>query len=75
VALLIGVLTMILPNEKPFTSSIFLIVFSCNFLRVVFSENWTYQPIVDWTDLSKNFPWGTMILLGAGLSIAHAAKV
>jgi len=41
----------------------------------VFLENWTYQPIVNWNDLSKNFPWGTMILLGAGLSIADASKV
>jgi di/tricarboxylate transporter len=76
VALLIGVLTMILPNDKPFTSSNFLIAFIYTpFSLFVFSENWKYQPIVDWTDLSKNFPWGTMILLGAGLSIAHAAKV
>jgi hypothetical protein len=42
---------------------------------ILFVEGWTYKPIVDWTDLSKNFPWATMILLGAGLSIAHASKV
>ncbi|UJR18673.1 hypothetical protein I4U23_005580 [Adineta vaga] len=57
VVVLFAILTMILPNEKPFT------------------KNWKYKPIIDWNDLSKNFPWGTLILLGAGLSIAHAAKV
>lgn len=38
VALLIGILSMILPNDRPFT------------------KNWQYKPIVEWNDLSKNFP-------------------
>ncbi|CAF1318807.1 unnamed protein product [Rotaria sordida] len=57
VALLIGILTMILPNDNP-----------C-------SKNWKYKPIISWTDLSKNYPWGTLTLLGAGLSISQAFQV
>ncbi|CAF3791655.1 unnamed protein product [Rotaria sordida] len=57
VALLISILTMILPNDNP-----------C-------SKNWKYKPIISWTDLSKNYPWGTLTLLGAGLSISQAFQV
>ncbi|CAF1052981.1 unnamed protein product [Rotaria sp. Silwood1] len=57
VALLIGILTMILPNDNPF------------------SKNYKYKPIISWTDLSKNYPWGTLTLLGAGLSISQAFQI
>ncbi|CAF0837749.1 unnamed protein product [Adineta steineri] len=57
VALLMAVLTMILPNEKP---------------RL---KDWKYNPIIPWIDLSKNYPWGTLLMLGAGLSIAQAFQV
>ncbi|CAF0824090.1 unnamed protein product [Adineta steineri] len=57
VALLMAVLTMILPNEKPHLN------------------DWKYNPIIPWIDLSKNYPWGTLLMLGAGLSIAQAFQV
>ncbi|CAF4105204.1 unnamed protein product, partial [Adineta steineri] len=57
VALLMAVLTMILPNEKP---------------RL---KDWKYNPIIPWIDLSKNYPWGTLLMLGAGLSIAQAFQI
>lgn len=38
-------------------------------------ENWKYTPILSWTDLSRNYPWGTLTLVGAGLSIAEAFQV
>jgi len=38
-------------------------------------EDWKYNPIISWTDLSKNYPWGTLTLVGAGLSIAQAFQV
>ncbi len=41
----------------------------------LFIEDWKYNPIVSWADLSKNYPWGTLTLLGAGLSIAQAFQV
>lgn len=58
-----------------FRTFVFLADFSSLSFWYASIDNWTYRPIVDWKDLSKNFPWGTLILLGAGLSIAHAAKV
>jgi hypothetical protein len=41
----------------------------------LFIEDWKYKPIISWTDLSRNYPWGSLILLGAGLSIAQAFQV
>ncbi|CAF3557865.1 unnamed protein product [Rotaria sp. Silwood1] len=40
-----------------------------------FSKNYKYKPIISWTDLSKNYPWGTLTLLGAGLSISQAFQI
>ncbi|CAF0991701.1 unnamed protein product [Didymodactylos carnosus] len=40
-----------------------------------FKKDWHYQPIIKWTDLAKNMPWGALILLGAGLAIAEAFQV
>ncbi|CAF0827171.1 unnamed protein product [Didymodactylos carnosus] len=37
-----------------------------------FKRNWKYKPILTWTELSSNLPWGTLLLLGAGLAIAEA---
>jgi hypothetical protein len=75
-SLLIAILTMILPNEKPWLSQFFLIkTFFLNENIFLFIKDWKYNPIVTWTDLSKNYPWGTLTLIGAGLSIAQAFQV
>ncbi|CAF1303583.1 unnamed protein product [Adineta steineri] len=37
-----------------------------------FQSNWKYEPIVTWRNLSKSISWGTIFLLGAGLTIAEA---
>ena len=31
--------------------------------------------MISWTDLSRNYPWGSLTLVGAGLSIAQAFQV
>lgn len=38
-------------------------------------DDWTYQPIINWNNLAKNMPWGALLLLGAGLSVASAFQV
>ncbi|CAF3546110.1 unnamed protein product [Rotaria sordida] len=35
-------------------------------------KDWKYVPIVAWNNLAKYMPWGALILLGAGLSVASA---
>ncbi|CAF4645466.1 unnamed protein product [Rotaria sp. Silwood1] len=35
-----------------------------------FQKNWKYNPILQWDQLSKSFPWGVFMLQGAGLAIA-----
>ncbi|CAF0883328.1 unnamed protein product, partial [Didymodactylos carnosus] len=37
-----------------------------------FKPNWTYKSIIVWSELTKHFPWSTLFLLGASLSIADA---
>ncbi|CAF0929686.1 unnamed protein product [Didymodactylos carnosus] len=39
-----------------------------------FQTDWKYNPILQWSVLSKMFPWGVFMLQGAGLSIADAFK-
>ena len=63
---------MILPNEKPRLSQFYC---SVNENIRLFIEDWKYNPIVSWADLSRNYPWGTLTLIGAGLSIAQAFQV
>ncbi len=41
----------------------------------IIEEDWKYEPIVRWNNLAKNMPWGALILLGAGLSVASAFTV
>jgi hypothetical protein len=38
-------------------------------------EKWEYEPILQWDQLSKKFPWGIFMLQGAGLAIADGFKV
>ena len=38
-------------------------------------EDWKYEPIVQWSALAKSMPWGALILLGAGLTVASAFQV
>ncbi|CAF4966390.1 unnamed protein product, partial [Rotaria socialis] len=38
-------------------------------------KNWDYNPILEWSHLSKVFPWGVFMLQGAGLAIADGFKV
>ncbi len=38
-------------------------------------EDWKYEPIVQWSGLAKSMPWGALILLGAGLTVASAFQV
>ncbi|CAF3492544.1 unnamed protein product [Rotaria sordida] len=40
-----------------------------------FQKNWKYNPILQWDQLSKSFPWGVFMLQGAGLAIADGFKV
>ncbi|CAF3693680.1 unnamed protein product [Rotaria socialis] len=37
-------------------------------------KNWDYNPILEWSHLSKVFPWGVFMLQGAGLAIADGFK-
>ncbi|CAF3850018.1 unnamed protein product [Rotaria sordida] len=39
-----------------------------------FQKNWKYNPILQWDQLSKSFPWGVFMLQGAGLAIADGFK-
>ncbi|CAF4016015.1 unnamed protein product, partial [Rotaria sp. Silwood1] len=39
-----------------------------------FQENWKYNPILEWSELSKSFPWGVFMLQGAGFAIADGFK-
>ncbi|CAF4156283.1 unnamed protein product [Rotaria magnacalcarata] len=39
-----------------------------------FQKNWKYNPILQWDELSKSFPWGVFMLQGAGLAIADGFK-
>lgn len=38
-------------------------------------KNWEYKPILEWSQLSKTFPWGVFMLQGAGLAIAEGFRV
>ena len=38
-------------------------------------RDWKYEPIVQWSALAKSMPWGALILLGAGLTVASAFQV
>ncbi|CAF3438039.1 unnamed protein product [Rotaria socialis] len=35
-------------------------------------KDWKYEPIIGWNGLAKHMPWGALILLGAGLTVASA---
>ncbi|CAF3396963.1 unnamed protein product [Rotaria socialis] len=39
-----------------------------------FQSDWKYQPIIQWNQLMKTFPWGVFMLQGAGLAIADGFK-
>ncbi|CAF2132074.1 unnamed protein product [Rotaria magnacalcarata] len=56
VAIFCGILPLILPDSNPFNRK----------------HDWKYEPIVKWTQLAKNVSWGSILLLGAGLTIATA---
>lgn len=62
IAILIGCLPLILPNQNPFQS-----------LSSV--QPSVYHPILTWSQFSKSFPLGVFMLQGAGLAIADAFKV
>ncbi|CAF5060335.1 unnamed protein product [Rotaria magnacalcarata] len=32
------------------------------------NRDWKYEPIVKWTQLEQNVSWGSILLLGAGLT-------
>ncbi|CAF4679728.1 unnamed protein product, partial [Rotaria magnacalcarata] len=51
-----GILPLILPDNNPFNRS----------------HDWKYEPIVKWTQLEQNVSWGSILSLGAGLTIATA---
>ncbi|CAF2577644.1 unnamed protein product [Rotaria sp. Silwood2] len=36
------------------------------------NKDWKYEPIIGWKNLAQHMPWGALILLGAGLSVASA---
>lgn len=40
-----------------------------------FRSPWKYEPIIGWNNLAKHMPWGALILLGAGLTVASAFQV
>ncbi|CAF2044398.1 unnamed protein product [Rotaria magnacalcarata] len=71
-AVLIGALPLILPNKNPLKSTAYnmFVLDIDNFI----SENWDYNPILEWNHLSKVFPWGVFMLQGAGLAIAEGFK-
>ena len=73
VAILIGSLPLILPNKNPFSGKYEIKIFAI-FNRIIL-ENWHYRPILEWSHLSKTFPWGVFMLQGAGLAIADGFKV
>ncbi|CAF4543849.1 unnamed protein product, partial [Rotaria magnacalcarata] len=50
------ILPLILPDSNPFNRN----------------HDWKYEPIVTWTQLEQNVSWGSILLLGAGLTIATA---
>ncbi|CAF4652597.1 unnamed protein product [Rotaria magnacalcarata] len=56
VAIFCGILPLILPDSNPFNRK----------------HDWKYEPIVKWTQLAQNVSWGSILLLGAGLTIATA---
>ncbi|CAF1992825.1 unnamed protein product [Rotaria magnacalcarata] len=49
-----GILPLILPDSNPFSRN----------------HDWKYEPIVKWTQLEQTVSWGSILLLGAGLTIA-----
>lgn len=67
-------LPLILPNANPF-KSIWLKIAYAHKLMFDSLGNWTYAPIVKWSDLVKNLPWGVIFLFGAGLAVASAFAV
>ncbi len=75
VAILCGVLPLILPNANPLQGESFLKHRKKRISLDVIQDNWTYEPIVRWTNLAKYMPWGALILLGAGLTVASAFQV
>jgi di/tricarboxylate transporter len=76
VAIFCGVLPLILPNANPLQSEIlFFLNKKIYFRRFFIQEDWKYEPIVQWSGLAKSMPWGALILLGAGLTVASAFQV
>ncbi|CAF2074381.1 unnamed protein product, partial [Rotaria magnacalcarata] len=59
VAIFCGILPLILPDSNPFNRN----------------HDWKYESIVKWTPLAQNMSWGSILLLGAGLTIATAFEV
>ena len=74
VAVFCGLLPLILPNANPFKSTWLKILCSQKFMFHSLG-NWTYAPIIQWSDLVKNLAWGVIFLLGAGLAVASAFTV
>ncbi|CAF4115853.1 unnamed protein product, partial [Rotaria magnacalcarata] len=54
VAIICGILPLISPDSNPFNRN----------------HDWKYEPIVKWTQLQQNVSWGSILLLGASLTIA-----
>lgn len=75
VAMLCGILPLILPNANPFQSRTIKRKKKYEQENLVFEDDWTYQPIITWNNLAKNMPWGALLLLGAGLSVASAFQM
>jgi di/tricarboxylate transporter len=74
-AILIGCLSLVLPNKNPFSGIIAYEHSSLIILNGFILDKWEYHPILTWNQLSKSFPWGVFMLQGAGLAIADAFKV
>jgi di/tricarboxylate transporter len=75
VAILCGILPLILPNANPLQGESFLKNRKKRIFFDVIQADWTYEPIVRWNNLAKHMPWGALILLGAGLTVASAFHV
>ncbi|CAF2141686.1 unnamed protein product [Rotaria magnacalcarata] len=59
VAIFCGILPLILPDSNPFNRN----------------HDWKYESIVKWTQLEQTVSWGSILLLGAGLTIATTFEV
>ncbi|CAF5071833.1 unnamed protein product [Rotaria magnacalcarata] len=59
VAIFCGILSLILPDSNPLNRK----------------HDWKYESIAKWTPLAQSTSWDSILLLGAGLTIATAFEV